>query len=143
MIEAVGERYWPTYFEVLRDRLAPHGVAAIQAIIVDDDHFPVYRDRSDFIRRHIFPGGMLLSPEAIERSARGADLKTQNMFRFGDDYARTLRLWQARFENALPGIRRLGYDEGFIRGWRYYLAICAATFALGRTDVVHVEFTHA
>lgn len=89
------------------------------------------------------PGGMLLSPDAIERSARDAGLKTQNMFRFGDDYARTLRIWQARFEGALPSIRSLGYDEGFIRGWRYYLMICAVIFALGRTDVVHVEFTHA
>ena len=143
MIEAVGERYWPTYFGVLRNRLAAGGVAAIQAIVVEDEHFPVYRSRSDFIRRHIFPGGMLLSPGEIEQAAEAAGLKVRNMFRFGADYARTLRIWQARFEETLPQARALGYDEAFIRGWRYYLAICAATFALGRTDVVHVELTHA
>ena len=65
------------------------------------------------------------------------------MFRFGGDYARTLRVWLERYEAALPRIRALGYEEAFIRGWRYYLAICATCFAIGRTDVVHVEFVHA
>lgn len=143
MIEAVGERYWPAYFDVLKRRLAPGGVAAIQAIVVEDAHFPVYRARSDFIRQHIFPGGMLPSPGAIQNAATRAGLKTRNVFRFGQDYARTLRIWLESFEAALPRIRALGYDEAFIRGWRYYLAICAACFAVGRTDVIHVELTHA
>ncbi len=143
MIEAVGERYWPVYFQTVKQRLAAGGRAAIQAIIVDDLHFETYRRRSDFIRQYIFPGGMLLSPAALERAARGAGLKMENLHRFGGDYARTLRQWQADFEAALPEIKALGYDDGFIRGWRYYLAICAATFALGRTDVAHVEFVHA
>lgn len=143
MIEAVGERYWPAYFDVLKKRLAPGGVAAIQAIIVEDAHFPTYRRRSDFIRQHIFPGGILPSPGAMETAAREAGLSMRNMFRFGADYAHTLRVWLERYEAALPRIRALGYDEAFIRGWRYYLAICAACFAIGRTDVVHVEFVHA
>ncbi len=143
MIEAVGERYWPRYFDVLKRRLADGGKAAIQAIVVNDADFGAYRSRSDFIRHYTFPGGMLLSPDRIRASAADAGLAASKMFHFGDDYARTLRIWSARFEAARPRIRALGYDDAFIRGWRYYLSICAATFALGRTDVVHVELSHA
>ena len=143
MIEAVGERYWPTYFKTIKDRLSDHGKAAIQAIIVEDSYFPVYRQRSDFIRQHVFPGGMLLSPLKIQDAAANAGLKVDNLFRFGKDYVTTLRLWLSKFEASLPEIHALGYDDRFVRVWRYYLAICAATFASGRTDVVQIELTHA
>ena len=143
MIEAVGERYWPTYFKTIKDRLSDHGKAAIQAIIVEDSYFPIYRQRSDFIRQHVFPGGMLLSPLKIQDAAANAGLKVDNLFRFGKDYVTTLRLWLSKFEASLPEIHALGYDDRFVRVWRYYLAICAATFASGRTDVVQIELTHA
>jgi cyclopropane-fatty-acyl-phospholipid synthase len=143
MIEAVGERYWPNYFGQIKQRLADHGRAAIQAIIVEDDHFPDYRKRSDFIRHYTFPGGMLLSPGKIAEEAGRAKLAAENMYRFGQDYARTLREWVVRFEEAGPKIRQLGYSDGFMRSWRFYLEICAGSFAVGRTDVVHVELRHA
>jgi len=143
MIEAVGERYWPAYFGQIKQRLAEHGRAAIQAIIVEDDHFPAYRKRSDFIRHYTFPGGMLLSPSKIAEEAVRARLAAENLFRFGQDYARTLREWVVRFDEAGPKIKALGYSEGFLRSWRFYLEICAASFASGRTDVVHVELRHA
>jgi cyclopropane-fatty-acyl-phospholipid synthase len=143
MIEAVGERYWPAYFGQIKKRLAEHGRAAIQAIIVEDEHFPSYRSRSDFIRHYTFPGGMLLSPGRIAQEADRAKLAAEHMFRFGQDYARTLREWVVRFEEAGPKIKALGYSDGFMRSWRFYLEICAASFAHGRTDVVHVELRHA
>lgn len=143
MIEAVGERYWPAYFGQIKKRLAEHGRAAIQAIIVEDDHFPAYRSRSDFIRHYTFPGGMLLSPGRIVHEADRAKLAAENVFRFGQDYARTLREWVERFEEAGPKIKALGYSESFMRSWRFYLEICAASFAFGRTDVIHVELRHA
>jgi len=142
MIEAVGERYWPRYFQTLRDRLAPTGRAALQAIVVDDATFPKYRSRSDFIRQHTFPGGMLPSPGEIRKAAREAGLEVDSIFSFAEDYARTLRIWLQAFEAALPEIRALGYDDAFVRSWRYYLAISAATFAYGQTDVVHVALRH-
>lgn len=143
MIEAVGERYWPAYFGQIKQRLADHGRAAIQAIIVEDDHFPAYRLRSDFIRHYTFPGGMLLSPGKIAEEAARAKMVAENMFRFGQDYARTLREWVERFEDAGAKIRGLGYSDGFMRSWRFYLEICAASFAFGRTDVIQVELRHA
>lgn len=142
MIEAVGERYWPTYFATLKARLAPGGRAVIQAITVPDAEFSIYRRRSDFIRQHIFPGGMLPCPATLSHQGAKAGLVMRNTFSFGQDYARTCRIWAARMAEAAPRIRRFGYEEAFLRGWRYYLEGCAAAFATGRTDVVQVEYSH-
>ena len=143
MIEAVGERYWPTYFRKIKSSLTDSGAAALQAITVKDEIFADYRRRSDFIRHYTFPGGMLLAPAQIRKQAARAGLEAHNMFHFGQDYAETLRRWTRRFEEAAPKIRALGYSEGFLRSWRFYLDICAAAFSTGRTDVVHVELRHA
>ncbi|MCB5411626.1 SAM-dependent methyltransferase [Pseudogemmobacter faecipullorum] len=143
MIEAVGERYWPAYFATLKARLAPGGRAVLQAITVPDAEFSVYRKRSDFIRQHIFPGGMLPSPAILAHQGAKAGLALRHSFSFGQDYARTCRIWAARMAEAAPRIHRFGYDAAFLRGWRYYLEGCAATFATGRTDVVQVEYSHA
>lgn len=143
MVEAVGVRYWPTYFATLRDRLAPGGRAALQAITVPDAHMPAYRRATDFIRHYTFPGGMLLSDGTIADEARKAGLKVTDNFAFGQDYARTCRDWATRLEAAAPRILQQGHDAAFLRTWRYYLGICAASFATGRTDVVQVELAHA
>lgn len=143
MIEAVGERYWPTYFATLKSRLSQGGRAIIQAITVRDEIFDRYARQSDFIRQHTFPGGMLLSKGKIAEHAGRAGLQVKDSFGFGQDYAQTCRQWSDRLTQAEPRIRRLGYDEAFLRSWRYYLDICTATFATGRTDVVQVELGHA
>ena len=144
MIEAVGERHWPTYFNTIKNRLAQGGRAAIQAIVVSDDWFAHYRERSDFIRRYTFPGGMLISPGQITKHARENGLEATNFFHFGKDYARTLREWTQKFTSAEAGLRRDGYDDEFLRGWRFYLESCAASFDVsGRTDLVQVELAHA
>jgi cyclopropane-fatty-acyl-phospholipid synthase len=143
MIEAVGERYWPAYFATLKARLAPGGRAVLQAITVPDAEFSLYRRRSDFIRQHIFPGGMLPCNAVMAREAARAGLVLGNSFSFGADYARTCRIWRDRMLAEAPRVRRLGYGERFLRGWQFYLDGCAATFATGRTDVVQLELTHA
>jgi cyclopropane-fatty-acyl-phospholipid synthase len=142
MVEAVGARYWPTYFATLRDRLAEGGRAVIQAITVPDAHFDAYRKRSDFIRHYTFPGGILLSDGVIADQARDAGLAVRDSFAFGQDYAQTCRDWDARLAGAAPRIRAQGHGERFLRTWRYYLGICAASFATGRADVVQVELAH-
>lgn len=144
MIEAVGLQYWPTYFATIKNRLAQGGRAALQAIIVEDDIFDHYRKSTDFIRRYTFPGGMLISPSQIKRQAEKAGLVADNFYRFGRDYARTLRLWRDRFQTARPEFEEMGMKREFLRGWAYYLDTCAAAFEVGaRTNVVHFELHHA
>lgn len=143
MIEAVGERYWPAYFATIKARLAEGGRAMIQAILVPDAEFSVYRQRSDFIRQHTFPGGMLPCNAVIADRARRAGLVVRDNFAFGQHYARTCRVWAETMLAQAPRIRRLGFDDAFLRSWQFYLQGCAATFATGRTDVAQIELAHA
>jgi cyclopropane-fatty-acyl-phospholipid synthase len=143
MIEAVGQDYWPTYFATLKARLAENGRAIIQAITVRDSYFDTYQRSSDYIRHYTFPGGMLLSNAVIADQARRAGLTITDTHAFGADYARTCAIWNERLDQKADRIKRLGYDERFLRNWRYYLGICAASFEVGQTDVVQVELAHA
>ena len=143
MIEAVGERYWPVYFETLKARLAEGGRVVLQAITVPDAEFSVYRGRSDFIRQHVFPGGMLPCNASIAHHASKAGLSVIASHAFGLDYARTCRIWAERMMEQAPRIKLLGYDEAFLRSWQFYLEGCAAAFATARCDVVQIELAHA
>lgn len=143
MVEAVGERYWPTWFSTLKARLAEGGTAMVQAITVSDTYFPVYRRTTDYIRHSTFPGGMLLCDRAIAEGAARAGLRAGKPFAFGADYALTCRQWAARLVSRRERLSSLGYDAPTLRHWRYYLEACAACFAVGRTDVVQIELTHA
>jgi cyclopropane-fatty-acyl-phospholipid synthase len=143
MLEAVGERYWPEFFGRLRDRLAPDGVAALQVITIADALFERYRRGTDFIQRHVFPGGMLPSLTALQAQCRDSGLNWMGARGYGPHYARTLTHWRATFEAAWPGIATLGFDERFRRMWRYYLAYCEVGFASGRIDVQQFAVTKA
>ncbi len=139
MFEAVGERYWPTYFRTVYDRLKPGGRAVIQAITIDEAAFPRYRATSDFIREYIFPGGMLAPVSRFVRDAEAAGLAAREPFRFGLDYAATLAWWRERVNAAAESIKPLGFDEKFLQLWRFYLCYCEAGFRTGRTDVMQIE----
>jgi cyclopropane-fatty-acyl-phospholipid synthase len=143
MYEAVGERYWPVYFRTLRDRLRPQGKALIQAITIDHQAFDRYRRGTDFIQQFVFPGGMLASPQVLRLQAEQAGLRVVDDHGFGLDYAETLRRWRARFVASAAEVRRLGFDEHFLRLWNFYLAYCEAGFRARATDVLHVELCHA
>lgn len=137
MFEAVGESYWPSYFSKVADCLKPDAKAALQIITIQDELFPRYRKRADFIQRYIFPGGMLPSELALRDQVRQAGLTVQDTHYFGPDYARTLRLWAKEFEDKWGQIQQLGFDERFRRMWRFYLSYCEAGFDNGRINVGH------
>ena len=135
MFEAVGLRHWPGFFNKVRSLLKLGGHAAIQTIDIADDRYQGYVSATDFIQQYIFPGGMLPSPNRFDGLARAAALEVKEVFSFGSDYARTLKLWRAQFESQLSAIRQLNFDESFVRIWRMYLAYCEAGFLEQRTDV--------
>jgi cyclopropane-fatty-acyl-phospholipid synthase len=139
MLEAVGERYWPTYFTKLHSVLRPGGRAALQVITIADRYFAAYRGTMDFIQRYIFPGGMLPSPGALRRETQRAGFRTLDERCFALHYARTLRLWRERFLNAWPEIRNLGFDERFRRLWEYYLCYCEGGFRGDSIDVMQIS----
>jgi cyclopropane-fatty-acyl-phospholipid synthase len=142
MFEAVGERWWPTYFKTVAKALKPGGRAVIQSITIRDDLFADYRKGTDFIQQYVFPGGMLPSRAAFRAAAARQGLAVQGEYAFGEDYARTLAEWRHAFEAKWPQIAALGFDEHFRRLWRMYLCYCEAGFLAGNIDVVHFELTH-
>ena len=143
MFEAVGEAYWPTFFRKVSDVLAPGGRAGLQVITIRDDLFKVYRKRSDFMRKYVFPGGMLPSEARLAEETTRAGLGWQQLTRFGEDYAKTLCEWTARFEASWSSGRDLGFDDRFRRLWRFYLRYCEAAFRTGRTNVIQLGLAKA
>ena len=135
MFEAVGREYWDVYFQALHRQLKPGGKACVQAIVIRDDLFERYASSSDFIQRHVFPGGMLPSASLFARHAEAAGLRVVDRFAFGPDYAETLRRWRHAFLGRLDEVRRQGFDERFVRLWDFYLAYCEAAFDAGNTDI--------
>ncbi|EKV29573.1 Cyclopropane-fatty-acyl-phospholipid synthase, plant type [Caenispirillum salinarum AK4] len=138
MFEAVGEEHWPQYFRVCHDRLRPGGRAALQVITIAEDRFDRYRRGTDFIQKHIFPGGMLPSPSRLRDGLTGTGLAVTAEDAVGPHYAETLRRWRAAFQQEWPAIAQEGFDEAFRRLWTYYLCYCEAGFRAGTIDVVQL-----
>jgi cyclopropane-fatty-acyl-phospholipid synthase len=143
MFEALGEKYWPTYFQKIKTCLKTCGKAIIQLIVIKEEEFAAYRNRSDYIRHYIFPGGMLASQSKFLEEAEKAGLVCTDILSFGQDYAWTLSNWLSRFEAAENEIKKLGYTDAFIRKWKFYLYFCIAGFKSGHNNVIQVELVHA
>ena len=135
MIEAVGERYWELYFKRLRSLLRPGGKVVLQAITIDESAYSNYRSSVDFIQKYIFPGGMLPTRSLLMQLVSNNGFKWVHDKSHADDYAKTLLAWRERFENALPEIKKMGFDDRFCRTWKYYLSYCEAGFRSKRTNV--------
>ena len=142
MFEAVGEAYWPTFFDVISSRLRPGGLAGLQVITIDEARFESYRRNPDFIQMRVFPGGMLPSPTRFAREVANVGLGISETLAFGRDYAETLRRWRIAFEAAWPMINAQGFDEKFRRLWRYYLCYCEAGFRSGNISVAQYRISH-
>jgi cyclopropane-fatty-acyl-phospholipid synthase len=136
MFEAVGKEYWDIYFQTVKKCLNKGGTAVIQTITIDEEVYKSYKNRVDFIQKHIFPGGFLPSKSEFIRVAKTNNLEVIESFEFGFDYQKTLLKWLDNFNKVHQKIIALGFDEVFIRKWQFYLAYCAAGFGSKRTDVV-------
>ncbi len=141
MFEAVGEKYWPAYFNTLRDRLKPGRNATLQIITVSDARFQTYRRGVDFIQKYIFPGGMLPSPTALAAEIDRAGLRLKSSVEFGQSYSQTLRRWYQTFNARWPEVARMGFDDRFRRMWNFYLTSCAGAFHGGNCDVTQITVT--
>ena len=139
MVEAVGREYWPGYFQTVARLLKPGGHACIQSIVIADELFDRYVGSTDFIQQYIFPGGCLPCPREFRAQAAAAGFEVVDEFSFGQDYARTLRIWRTDFLAQESRVLQLGFDKRFIRIWEFYLAYCEAAFAQANTSVM--QFT--
>jgi cyclopropane-fatty-acyl-phospholipid synthase len=139
MIEAVGAKYFDTYFATVSKLLKPNGLALIQSITIEDQRFEGALKNVDFIQRYIFPGSCIPSIQSIlTATKKSTDLNLVNLNDFGQDYARTLNAWQKQFDANEETITELGYSEDFRRMWRFYLSYCEGAFAERAIGVSHV-----
>jgi cyclopropane-fatty-acyl-phospholipid synthase len=138
MFEAVGEKYWPVYFDKIKQCLKPGKQATLQIITIQDARWEVYRKSVDFIQKYIFPGGMLPSPSVLRKEVHRAGLSVQHSIEFGKSYSQTLRRWFEVFNNKWDNISAMGFDDRFRRMWNFYLTSCAATFESGNCDVTQI-----
>jgi len=141
MFEAVGEKYWPVYFDQVHQRLKPGGNATLQIITLQDKRWEVYRSGVDFIQKHIFPGGMLPSRSALKAEVERAGLNIRHSVEFGDSYNQTLRRWHDTFNARWDEVARLGFDDRFRRMWNFYLTSCAGAFHGRNCDVTQITVT--
>jgi cyclopropane-fatty-acyl-phospholipid synthase len=139
MVEALGREYWPAFMDCIARCLKPGGRAAIQFILIRDELFEAYASSVDFIQAYIFPGGMLIKESEFRSLAEARGLSWERPAYFGEDYADTLMIWRGRFDHAVKtGRLPSGFDERFIRLWRYYLMYCEGGFRGGGIDVAQV-----
>ena len=140
MIEAVGEKYWPTYFAKIDELLAPQGKVVIQAILLEHHRMVATRNTYTWIHKYIFPGGLLPSTEAIAGVLdQHTSMRITENFSMGQHYAHTLRLWREKFLANWDAIAPLGFDDQFRRMWEFYLAYCEAGFRTGYLDVSQIR----
>ena len=141
MFEAVGEEYWPVYFETVRSRLKPGKNATLQIITVAHRRWEVYKRGVDFIQKYIFPGGMLPSPVILREQVEKAGLNVSHSIEFGESYSQTLRQWHDVFNAKWDQVAAMGFDDRFRRMWNFYLTSCAGTFHAGNCDVTQITIT--
>lgn len=142
MFEAVGQAYWPGYFQNVARLLKQGGRACIQTITIRDDLFERYSQSTDFIQQYIFPGGMLPSDAQFRAHAERAGLQVIEAADFGPDYAETLRRWHVAFKRHENEVKAQRFDERFMRIWEFYLCYCEAAFDMRNTSVVQYTLAH-
>jgi len=138
MFEAVGEKYWPVYFDAVKSCLKPGKAATLQIIMIADFRWEVYRKGVDFIQKFIFPGGMLPAPTVLRAQIEEAELEVAQSIEFAESYSQTLRRWHDTFNSKWDEISALGFDERFRRMWNMYLTSCASAFQTRNCDVTQI-----
>jgi cyclopropane-fatty-acyl-phospholipid synthase len=141
MLEAVGAQFLDTYFKKCNELLRKDGILALQVITCPDPRFESLRKGVDWIQKHIFPGSLLPSVAAINNSVNHTtNLTLVDLKDIGIDYATTLLKWQKAFNNNIPRVYELGFDDGFIRKWNYYFSYCEAAFTMRNINVMQMVY---
>ena len=141
MFEAVGMKYWQTYFDKVKDLLKPSGVFSMQTIVIFEELFEKYSQKIDFIQKYIFPGGMLPTVKTLENIAIEKKLGFFIKNQMADSYHQTLEIWRQNFNHKWETIKHLGYSNEFKRMWNFYLSYCSGGFKAKTIDVFQIDFT--
>lgn len=142
MIEAVGYQFYDEYFKIIGQLLKNDGEALIQAITIKDQRYSKAIQSVDFIQKYIFPGSCIPSITAIQNSLTSStDLVINDIRDIGHHYARTLADWRKKFLKNKQEIRKLGFDNKFLRMWLFYFAYCEGGFEEKVISDIHLHIT--
>ena len=142
MLEAVGDAYIDVYFKKCHDLLKKDGMLALQTIVCHDSRYEELRKGVDWIQKHIFPGSLLPSVARINKAINNTgNLTMVNLKEMGLHYARTLQCWQEAFNAQCEEVKKLGFDEAFVRKWNYYLSYCEAAFSMRNINVMQMVYS--
>ncbi|MDB3968235.1 cyclopropane-fatty-acyl-phospholipid synthase family protein [Candidatus Pelagibacter ubique] len=136
MIEAVGQNYLDSYFNTIKNNLAPSGTVGIQAITIDDSLFNRYKNKKDFIQQYIFPGGFLPSKSELQNYVDKNGLKFGEYNSYANHYSETLIIWREIFNKKWDLIKKQGFDLKFKKMWEFYLSYCEAGFKSKNIDLI-------
>ena len=136
MIEAVGQNYLQSYFNILKKNLSDNGNVGIQAITIDDSLFDRYKSKQDFIQKYIFPGGFLPSKKSLYQCADDSGLQFNEYNSYAKHYSDTLLIWRNEFNKKWDLIKKQGFDLNFKKMWEFYLSYCEAGFKSKNIDLV-------
>ena len=139
MFEAVGKDYWNTFFKKIQSILKPNGIVGLQLITIDDKIYNVYKKNPDFIQKYIFPGGMLPSQKILKELITKNSLKLESVDSYANDYAKTLNIWNQKFNKNWKDIQKLGFDNKFKLMWNYYLSYCEGGFLSKNIDLKQIK----
>ena len=123
---------------MIESKLRPGGKAMLQSIYIVDELFDGYRKSTDFIQQYIFPGGMVLAPQVFEKYSVKNNLEIKDFYKFGLDYAQTLNLWRKEFKEKYAEVKKIGFDDAFLKIWDFYYIYCEAGFLSRRIDVAQI-----
>jgi len=142
MMEAVGDAYLEEYFRQCHQLLKPEGLLGLQIITCPDSRYEDLRKGNDWTQKHIFPGSLLLAQHRVAQAMnRVGTLFLHSWEEFSENYSRTLMAWHERFNESLPEVCAMGFDENFIRKWNYYLCYCSAGFSMRNVGVAQAIYT--
>lgn len=139
MFEAVGKKYWETFFKKIKSILNPNGIIGLQLITINNEIYDTYSKNPDFIQKYIFPGGMLPSEKILKSLISKHSLKLVNDVSYANDYAKTLNIWKKNFNNNWEKIEKLGFDNKFRLMWNYYLSYCEGGFLSKNIDLKQIK----
>lgn len=136
MFEHVGLRHFNEYFDTVRERLSPDGIAVIHTI----GRTAPATGTNPWIAKYIFPGGYVPTASEVMRAVENNRLWTTDIECWRLHYAYTLRHWYRRFQAHEEEVAAM-YDDRFVRMWRFYLAACEQTFRNGPQAVFQFQLS--
>lgn len=141
MLEAVGHEYLPDFFKKCEEVLKPDGALVVQVITSPDSRYESFKNGVDWIQKYIFPGSLLPSVAALnEASSQQSKLHMYQLRDIGIHYGQTLRHWKKRFLSRIEDVKKLKFDDRFIRMWEYYLSYCESAFDMRNISDVQITY---